>query len=176
MPAIDWAVRQFAGTALTVRPRTAADPDYVVFRDRGVSCSSYLGRQGGPQDIDISGCSAGSIVHELLHAAGFYHEQSRGDRDQHVTIMWDEISPEMRLNFEKRDAHGQDIGPYDYGSIMHYGTRAFSRTGQPTIITKVPNAPIGQRDDMSPFDKAAIRRSWPGARFSPPRPSPTASF
>jgi hypothetical protein len=169
---IDWAVQQFNGTALSVRPRTAADRDYVVFRDRGVSCSSYLGRQGGPQDIDISGCSAGSIVHELLHAAGFYHEQSRGDRDEHVTIMWDEISPEMRLNFEKRDAHGQDIGPYDYGSIMHYPGYAGSKSGRPTIVPRVPSARIGQRENLSPLDRAGIETLYRRDARAPSAPPP----
>jgi hypothetical protein len=153
---IDWAVRHYASTALKLRPRTAADRDYVVFRDLGEGCWSYMGRQGGPQDIDVSGCAAGSIVHEILHAAGFYHEQSRGDRDQYISIMWDEISPEVRFNFDKRDARGQDVGPYDYDSIMHYPSTAGSKSGRPTIVPKLANARIGQRDGLSQLDRAAI--------------------
>jgi hypothetical protein len=173
---ISWAVQQFDSTALRLRPRTAADRDYVLFRQLGEGCWSYLGRQGGAQDIDVSGCAAGSIAHELLHAAGFYHEQSRGDRDQHISIMWDEISPEMRFNFDKRDARGQDIGPYDYGSIMHYPSHAGSRSGNPTIVPRLANVRIGQRDGLSPLDRSAIatlyRASGVPAASPPPSVAP----
>ncbi len=175
---IDWAVQVFRSTSLKLRPRTAADRDYVVFRDLASGCWSYLGRQGGPQDIDISSCIAGSIAHELMHAAGFYHEQSRGDRDAYITIMWDEVSPEVRSNFEKRDARGQDIGPYDYGSIMHYPSHAGSQSGRATIVPRQANAKIGQRDGLSPLDVAAITTlygSAPAAVAAQPSFPPTNS-
>jgi Astacin (Peptidase family M12A) len=173
--AIGWAVQVFDSTPIRLVPRTASDRDYVVFRELGGGCWSYLGRQGGPQDIDVTTCGAGNIAHELMHAAGFYHEQSRGDRDDYITIMWDEIAPEMRSNFDKRDARGQDIGAYDYDSIMHYPSTAGSRSGRATIVPRVANARIGQRDGLSALDRAALETLYPLSSRAPSASLPPAS-
>lgn len=53
-----------------------------------------IGRQWrGKQQISIgSGCEyKGIAIHEMLHALGFYHEQTRLDRDKHVIIKYDNI-------------------------------------------------------------------------------------
>lgn len=58
------------------------------------SCWSYVGRQGGSQTVSLSrqGCLYhGTVQHELLHALGFNHEQTRSDRDNHIQVVWDNI-------------------------------------------------------------------------------------
>ncbi|MDI1446573.1 M12 family metallopeptidase [Polyangium sp. 6x1] len=173
---IAWAVSHVNTTQLKLRPR-AADADYVVFRNsgEGSGCSSFVGRVGGPQEIEVADCARGSLVHEVLHAAGFFHEQSRNDRDQHVTIMWNEIHPQFRHDFEQRGGAGQDIGPYDYDSIMHYSAHAFSQTGRPTIVPRVANANIGQREGLSQLDRAAIQVLY-GSGGAPELPVPQLSL
>ena len=50
-------------------------------------CWSYVGMIGGSQDISIApGCNGLIPVHEIFHALGRWHEQSRPDRDNFVTV------------------------------------------------------------------------------------------
>lgn len=61
-----------------------------------IRCCSYVGRRGnGPQAISIGkNCDKfGIVVHELGHVIGFWHEHTRPDRDDHVTIIRDNIQP-----------------------------------------------------------------------------------
>lgn len=88
------------------------------------------------------GCFAnrGIIEHELLHVVGLLHEQARPDRDEHVVIHWENIDKTYYQDFAKgrtRDVTTFDL-PYDYKSIMHYPSWAFSKNGKSTITAKVP--------------------------------------
>lgn len=59
-------------------------------------CCSYVGRRGGgPQAISIGkNCDKfGIVVHELGHVIGFWHEHTRPDRDEHVSIIRENIQP-----------------------------------------------------------------------------------
>lgn len=39
-----------------------------------------------------SGCEVRSIIlHEFMHVIGFYHEQERVDRDEHIKVNWSNI-------------------------------------------------------------------------------------
>lgn len=60
-----------------------------------IRCSSHIGRQGGAQDVSLAtDClKKGTAIHELMHVLGFFHEQSRPDRDSWVRVIYFNIIP-----------------------------------------------------------------------------------
>uniref|UniRef100_A0A671NPW5 Metalloendopeptidase n=1 Tax=Sinocyclocheilus anshuiensis TaxID=1608454 RepID=A0A671NPW5_9TELE len=141
----------------------------IVVHCRPHSCWSYLGMIGGSQTVSLQspGCMwSGVAAHELMHALGFVHEQSRSDRDHHVSILWENIIENQRHNFKKYETNNLNTA-YDYSSVMHYGRYAFSEDGGPTIIPKPdPYTPIGQRDGPSLTDIHKINILYNCGRYS----------
>ncbi len=134
-------------------------PHYLRFASSN-GCASYVGMQGGEQSIMVSdGCTPGSIIHEIGHALGLFHEHTRSDRDSFVQINWDEIVDGKDINFKLQNVGTRNYGDYDYGSIMHYGEYFFSASTTPTIV--VPDGvTIGQRVALSDIDASSIDQMY----------------
>ena len=64
----------------------------------------------------------GIIIHEMGHAIGFQHEQTRPDRNAFVTINSANIQSGVEYNFRQYSTNqvGTFNIPYDYSSVMHY--------------------------------------------------------
>ncbi|XP_057380411.1 zinc metalloproteinase nas-4-like [Daphnia carinata] len=146
-------------TCIRFVPRTI-QPDYIVFKTTGSGCNSNVGRTGGAQTVSLDqGCvHVGLIIHELMHAAGFYHEQARTDRDDYVVINWANIQDGMQRNFDQLGPNEIELlgTRYDTGSVMHYDQFAFAKDRKiPTIYSKT-GSNLGNTQGFSQNDIAKL--------------------
>jgi hypothetical protein len=156
---------QLAGFMRAV-PRTN-EPDYVAFTlsatDGSGACSSSVGRVGGRQIIQGSHfCGTGTLVHEMGHALGLWHEQEHADRNAYIQFNLNNLDPARASNFAT-SASQRSATPYDFGSIMHYSATSFARQGQPVMETIPPGIAIGARNAYSAADVEGIKRLYGAA-------------
>lgn len=155
-----------ANTSLEFVKRSGQS-DYIYFTP-GSGCSSYVGMVGGRQNINLaSACSTGNTIHEIGHSVGLWHEQSRVDRDKHITIYFENIQSGREYNFQTYSEGGYDGNEFttslDFSSIMMYSAYAFSKNGQPTITRTNGSTYSAQRSALSSGDKDGIGSMYPSS-------------
>jgi hypothetical protein len=141
-------------------------------------CGSYVGRRpykkmkevpGFYQNIFLAdGCQEMAILHELGHAIGLFHEQTRPDRDQYIAMQMDNVKKEKKSQYGKGgETDRLVIGQYDFQSIMHYadtnfvitkGTKAFT-IREPFINQK--SLFIGRTNTLSAGDIESVNKLYP---------------
>jgi len=147
-------------TCIQIKPRTS-EFNYIRIQDGNSGCNSYAGMWScrtcnGMQPVNLGrGChSHHTISHELGHAIGFHHEQTRPDRDNYITVKFNNIKPQYHSQFNFQKTTSTYGVAYDYGSVMHYGEYAFSSDkwgGKRSMITKDPawQDKIGKAPNLS---------------------------
>ncbi|XP_075070513.1 meprin A subunit beta-like [Mixophyes fleayi] len=152
-------------TCINFTPWNGEQHYISVFKDKG--CYSSVGnRQCGKQQLSIGlDCDTVEIVqHEFLHALGFDHEHSRSDRDDYLSVVWENIQPGKEDNFKLRDDKITSFlnVPYDYTSIMHYAKTIFGNGRDLTMIPKNPQFIniMGRQMDLSDSDVLKLNRLY----------------
>jgi len=130
-------------------PATASDVNLVNFdfdpSNLTGACEAYVGMVGMTQTIGGSiNCTTTTILHEMGHTLGLYHEQSRADRNNYVNYMEQNIDKPNHDNFDIVGYSSADSGYYNYASIMEYGPFNFNKDGvSPTLETIPPGMVLG---------------------------------
>jgi hypothetical protein len=136
------------------------DFDFDADNTSGV-CEAYEGMVGGEQVVGGSGtCTVATILHEMGHTVGVWHEQSRPDRDTYVDVNYGAVIKASRSNFDQIYDNQQALSPYDYASVMEYPAFSFSRNGEPCIETIPAGMPLSNPNGYSAGDIDGIERLY----------------
>jgi hypothetical protein len=133
----------FPGVLQWVAWNSALGPNYVDINLSASNTSGICEANEGYEAIPaqpMSGstnCTIGTILHEMGHVIGLWHEQSRADRDTYVTVNYDNVIKSAWSNFQIITDDEQILSSYDYASVMQYIPFAFSSNGGP-VIESIP--------------------------------------
>lgn len=138
----------------TGNPSLGVNYNYITFYSSNVN-NSQIGSVGGQQIINLVSFNSKTIMHEILHALGLFHEQSRPDRDAYIDVNVANIANENRHNFDRVTQNYLTLGAFDFNSIMLYDSYAFSINGEPTL-TKKNGSVFFDNNQLSELDRSYV--------------------
>jgi hypothetical protein len=151
----------WATFGITWRPRVASDKSYVKFQTSAEGCWADIGFGTKIRTLNLGpGCNTPEVVvHEMGHSMGLHHEQSRPDRDAYVTVYPENILPGDEHNFKKQGCFDQTV-PYDYKSVMHYSSYAFTKQANLMTMTKKDGSEIKRPMGMTMGDIQTLKNLY----------------
>ena len=164
---LNTAITQFNNTftgVIQLVPR-GSEVNYVDFNfnsgDSSGVCDAFEGVVGNEQVVGGSGsCTVATILHEMGHTVGVWHEQTRPDRDTYVSVNYNAVIKGSRSNFDPIPENQQTLSPYDYASVMEYPAFSFSRNGEPCIETIPAGIPLSNPNGYTAADVDGIKRLY----------------
>ncbi|ALC39805.1 maker524 [Drosophila busckii] len=150
---------------------TDKQPYFINITNDKHGCFAHVGYLGKVQEFNIEYAPLGkrcfrlgTIVHEMLHSLGFYHQHASAGRDAYIRIIDRNIKKHLMDNFKKQSNKTvHDFGKgYDFNSIMHYRMDAFNKFKHGlTMIPLQPGAKnMGQRIAMSDTDISKLNAMY----------------
>ncbi|GAB3902690.1 M12 family metallopeptidase [Mucilaginibacter boryungensis] len=159
-----------SNTAIRFVQRTN-QANYVTFtccpQNGNAAGDSEIGMKGGQQFIRLNGVvSLQTIIHEIGHTVGLFHEQQRADRDLYVYINYSNIKSSFTADYDtyiQNNKMGAETGPYDFNSVMgydyYYSSVGYAGNTSPQIQPLNPNLPsyFFQGSGLSAGDIEGVR-------------------
>ena len=180
-PNIQTAISQFnsdfPGLIQWVKWTSSDGPNYVDINlsasNTSGQCEALEGYESKPAQpmTGSTTCTVGTILHEMGHIVGLWHEQARADRGTYVDVHYGNVIKGSWSNFEAPPNNFQNTTTYyDYASLMEYPPFAFTSSGNTVIETIPAGMPLGNEGlpykttaDYSAADKEGIERLYGAA-------------
>ena len=178
-PKIQTAINQFnadfPGLIQWVKWTSSKGPNYVDINlsasDTSGQCEALEGYEAKPAQpmTGSTSCTVGTILHEMGHIIGLWHEQSRPDSGTYVTLHYGSVIKGSWSNFLPPADNSQYLTTYyDYASLMEYPSFSFTSNGNPVIetipagmpLSSIEGVPVPATVDYSAGDKEAIKRLY----------------